>query len=286
MSAAEVVATTAVLLHGLCSTPDELMPVAAALRHAGHRVRPLLVPGYSFDPALVRQRATPYRQWLQVVIDEVSAQRALGQRVVLVGISAGAALALGAAMHCSGALQGLVLMSTTLRYDGWAVPRHQFLMPLALYTPLGRFWSYRERPPYGVKNPRVRQWIERELTTRRISCAGSAVIGVPHLRQHDLLRRRVMRELPRLRCPPVLVLHAREDEVAGPGNVALLERKLKTPSFRAIMLADSYHMISIDNDRLQVARETVHFIDSVAAHPPTAAGPAARGAEPHVHVHV
>ena len=257
--------TTALLLHGLCSTPDELMPVQGPLRDAGYRVVPLSVTGYSFDEARITQRATPYRQWLHDVAVESRRQHSLGQRVVLVGISAGAALALGAAMHCADVLDGLVLMSTTLQYDGWAVPRHHFLMPLALYTPLGRFWQYRERPPYGVKNPRVRRWIERELNARRVSRAGAAVIGVPHLREHDRLRRLVRRKLASFECPPVLALHATDDEVASPSNVSLLERRLRARSFRSVLLPDSHHMITIDNDRQRVVSETLAFMAEVSA---------------------
>ncbi|MDE2368219.1 MAG: alpha/beta fold hydrolase [Burkholderiales bacterium] len=269
--------TTALLLHGLCSTPDELMPVQTALADAGHRVLPLVVPGYSFDPAQQDQHASSYRLWVQFVAREARRQHGLGQRVVLVGISAGATLALAATAHCADVIDGLVLMSTTLHYDGWAIPSYHFLMPIALYTPLGRFWTYKERPPYGVKNPRVRRWIERELAARRVSRAGAAVIGVPHLREHDRMRRLVRRQLGALHCPPVLALHAHDDEVASPTNVALLERRLQAPSFRAVMLPNSHHMITIDNDRLQVVAETLRFVDAVATANPGGRPTHARG---------
>lgn len=257
--------TTTLLLHGLCSTPDELLPVQAALQRAGHRVLALRVPGYSY--AGETGVATPFTSWLRSVALAVREQRRHGRRVVLAGLSAGAALALGTAQQRGAAPDALVLMSTTLRYDGWAVPPWHRLLPLALYTPLGRLWRYRERPPYGVKNPRVRQWVAHELATRRISSAGAAVIGVPHLREHDRLRRLVTRRLAAFACPPVLALHACDDEVAGPANVALLQARLSTPSFRAVLLPDSHHMITIDNDRQQVAREIVAFVDAVAAAP-------------------
>ena len=155
-------------------------------------------------------------------------------------------------------------MSTTLRFDGWAIPRWQFLLPLALYTPLGRFWKYRERAPYGVKNERVRAWIERELRTRRISSAGSSVIGIAHMREHHRLMRHVRRQLGRVVCDHVLALHARQDEVASVGNLDLLARGVRSSSFRAVVLGDSYHMITIDNDRQQVVREAVDFAAAVS----------------------
>lgn len=269
------------LLHGLCSTPDELLPLQTALRARGVRVLPLQLAGYSFDAARGKQLASPWRGWVRAVADEVRLQHALGQTVVLAGISAGATLALATALHGTTSIAGLVLMSTPLKYDGWGVPSYHRLMPLALYTPLGRFWRYREQAPYGVKNERVRRWIERELQARRVSCAGAAVIDVPHLREHDRLRRWVRGSLSAYPCPPVLALHATDDEVASPANVALLERRLRTSSFRKVLLPDSHHMITIDNDRQQVVDEALQFVARLA--PPATA---LNGERPHDLAHL
>lgn len=256
--------TAVVLLHGLCSTPDELLTVQSALRSRGYAVHPLTIEGYSFDAGAPLQRATPYERWLDTVQAQVKALREQHDRVMLVGISAGSSLALGAAIRCGSDVDALVLMSTTLRFDGWAIPRTQFLLPLAFYTPLGRFWQYRERPPYGVKNERVRAWIERELRHRKVSRAGSSVIGVGHLREHDRLIRHVRRNLNNVQCDNVLALHAQQDEVASLANLDILARGLRCRAFRTVVVANSYHMITIDNDRQQVVRETVSFADAVA----------------------
>lgn len=256
--------TAVVLLHGLCSTPDELLTVQAGLRQRGYAVEPLSIDGYSFDAAAPMQRATPFVQWIDAIEARVDALRLQYDKVLLIGISAGASLALGAAIRCGRRIDALVLMSTTLRFDGWAIPRLHWLLPLAFYTPLGRFWQYREAPPYGVKNERVRAWIERELRARKISRAGSSVIGVDHLREHDRLIRHVRRHLNDVVCSDVLALHAQQDEVASLANLDLLARGLRCGNFRTVVLGNSYHMITIDNDRQQVVRETVAFTDAVA----------------------
>jgi carboxylesterase len=264
--------TAVVLLHGLCSTPDELLTVQSALRTSGYAVHPLSIEGYSFDADAPLQRAAPFERWLDAIEAQVKTLRQQHDRVMLIGISAGSSLALGAAIRCGTDVDALVLMSTTLRFDGWAIPRTQFLLPLAFYTPLGRFWQYRERPPYGVKNERVRAWIERELRHRKVSRAGSSVIGVGHLREHDRLIRHVRRNLNSVQCDNVLALHAQQDEVASVANLDILARGLRCRAFRTVVVANSYHMITIDNDRQQVVRETVSFADAVAhgtmpAHP-------------------
>ncbi len=256
--------TAVLLLHGLCSTPDELRAVDTPLRSLGYTVEALRVDGYAFDPAATVQTAAPWSGWIDAIERQVDAFRATHARVMLVGISAGATLALGTAIRCGTRVDALVLMSTPLRFDGWAIPRLHALLPLALYTPLGRFWRYRERPPYGVKNERVRAWIARELEARRISRAGSAVIDIGHLREHDRLLRHVRARLDQVVCARVLVLHAREDEVASLENVAILARGLRCGSFRAVVLGNSFHMITIDNDRHEVVRETTEFAAALA----------------------
>ena len=234
--------TAVILLHGLCSTPDELRPVESSLRSRGYSVQPLVIDGYSFDAQARTQRATSWVEWIDIIERHVDALRTTHDSVLLIGISAGASLALGAAIRCGDRIDGMVLMSTTLRFDGWAIPRRHFLLPLALYTPLGRFWRYRERAPYGVKNERVRAWIERELRTRRISSAGSSVIGIDHLREHARLIRHVRGELDRVTCRQVL----------------------RCSTLRFVVLGNSFHMITIDNDRQQVVQETVAFAASFA----------------------
>ena len=270
MTQATQPSTAVVLLHGLCSTPDELLSVNGPLRQIGCTVVPLQIAGYSFDAEHPEAPAQRFERWVEAVHACVRQQRESHQRVVLVGISAGAGLALSAAMDSATPVDGLVLMSTTLRYDGWAIPPWHFLLPLALYTPIGRFWQYREQPPYGVKNERIRAWIARELENRRVSRAGSATLGVSYLRENDRLLRRLRRNLGQVVCPHVLALHAEEDEVASLDNLRLLAVGLSSAavSLKTVTVRNSFHMISIDNDRQQVVRETVDFVRSLPASTP------------------
>ena len=93
----EVQRTAVVLLHGLCSTPDELLTVQSALRSRGYSVHPLSIEGYSFDANAPLQHAAPFERWIDAIQAEVKALRTQHDRVMLIGISAGSSLALGAA---------------------------------------------------------------------------------------------------------------------------------------------------------------------------------------------
>ena len=125
-----------VLLHGLCSSPQELLSVDEAVKGAGYATVSMHIPGYSFEQTKNKQVAKSFQGWIDFVEGEVYKLKAKYPRVVLAGISAGANVALGVAVKNSALIDGLVLMSTPLILDGWNIPFYHFLFPLALYTPI------------------------------------------------------------------------------------------------------------------------------------------------------
>ena len=240
-----------------------------ALRHYGYHPVRLALKGYTYDASQPEQSATGFGSWLRAVVKTTKRLRQEHERVFVAGISAGATVALGAALMDPDSIDGLILMSLPLKLDGWNIPCYQFLLPLVLYTPLGRFWRYRESDPYGVKDARVRASIENELTSRRISSAGAAVLGVPHLRENHRLQRWVKKQLASCKAHlPLLALHAREDEVASLANLDLLKRHWTPSRLAAVILENSYHMITLDHDRVRVCEEILDFLRRREVQPP------------------
>jgi carboxylesterase len=93
-----------------------------------------------------------------------------------------------------------------------------------------------------------------------VSQAGASVLEVAHLREHDRLRRYVMKHLAKADLPRALVVHAREDEVASLSNVRWLEKNCQLGQIQVVLLDNSYHMITIDNDREQVCEASLDFL--------------------------
>ena len=244
-----------VLLHGLCSSALEVRSFAQSLRRHGLQVVMPEVPGYSAACAADIDGRTDFRKWIDSVQRIV--EKTAARDVHLCGVSMGATLALAVAAQCH-RVKSLSLVSTTLFYDGWNVSRWRFLLPLAYHTPIGRFYAYRETPPYGVKNLRVRGWIENQLANRTLSDAGAATIAIPSLRQAHRLIRHVKQVLPAISVP-VLTIHAREDDVASLSNPAYVARRIGSPLLSQVIVEDSYHMISLDNDRDKAAGLTSRF---------------------------
>jgi carboxylesterase len=253
------------LLHGLCSSTLEVRLFARTLRgHGFHVVTPTL-PGYSAEIANAGgDGAVPdFRHWVRDTCAELDRLAAVCDEVSICGVSLGATLALAVAAERPTSLCGLSLISTTLFFDGWNVSRWHFLLPLAYYTPLGHWYRYRETPPYGVQNERVRAWIAAQLDRGSLSSAGASTIPTVSLKEADRLIRHVKRTLAQVRAP-ALMIHAQEDDVASVANVDYVRRRIGSEVFREFVVSDSYHMITLDNDRELAALKTAQFFGIAA----------------------
>ena len=253
-----------VLLHGLCSSPLDVRPFARALREHGlHPVTPALA-GYGttgLEPPVLAA-ACDYRRWIDAVTEEVDRLALTYSEVTVCGESLGATLALAVAAERPG-LDALSLISTTLFFDGWNVSRWAFLLPLLYYTPLGRIYHYREKPPYGVKNKLVRALVAGQLERRPFSPPAAPAIPVDHLREADRLIRHVKNSLCRIKTPTLLI-HSREDDLSSLANVRYVQTRIGSERVAIVIVSDSYHMITLDNDGEFAAGKTIRFFDEVA----------------------
>jgi carboxylesterase len=248
------------LLHGLCANPLELMPLGRVLREAGYVVQIPALAGYGVaaegQAAGQRPRVPDYEQWLAMARAHYAALAVRHRTVVLGGLCMGAVLALGlAAEHPPDAL---LLVSTTLHFDGWNVSPWRRLLPLAYLPPLRNWLSFRETSPFGLKNERLRAWVAQAMASSQVSAAGAARMPAASLYQASRLLRHVRARLGQIDAP-ALVLHASEDDVAGPRSVRELQQRLgRAPEVQ--WFHDSYHMLTLDNERVAVAAAARDFL--------------------------
>lgn len=241
------------LLHGLSSTPLELRYLARTLGREGFAASAPVIPGYSQGSA-----EAPYEDWIRgalAAFDDLSARYA---RVSVCGLSMGATLALAVASERPAA-QALVLLSTTLSYDGWAIPWYRFLLNWAYFTPLRHHWRYREAEPFGLKNEALRAKVARAMQKDAVSEVGPATISLPAIYHASRLVACVRREMHRI-TSDCLIVHAIDDETSNPTNAENVARCVQSKFLRSVYLDDSYHMITVDNEREIVAREVVVFL--------------------------
>lgn len=241
------------LLHGLSSSPREVAYLAREWHRAGFTVYAPIIDQYSLDPASPDASA-----WIRGACAAFDALSARCTHVSISGLSMGATLALAVA-HERPAAVAVATLSVTLTYDGWAIPWYHFLLDWIYYTPLRHRWRYHEQPPFGLKNEALRMRVARAMTRETFSDIGPSSIALPAIHEASRLARQVRRMLPQITMP-CLVIHAIDDETAGPRNAFEVISRISSETVRAIYLDNSYHMISCDNDRETVAREVVTFL--------------------------
>lgn len=269
--------TAVLLLHGLYSNPNEMSPLGKELEKAGYRVAIPHLQGYTVcaEDVLDRRFArSPWEDWyaqVETVFDELRQQH---RRVVVGGLCIGADLALHLAAQRGLQVAAVLALATTLYYDGWGIPWYSFLLPLGYHTPLRHIYTYRERAPFGLKNPRVRARVERDMREREVSAAGASELPLNGIYQAQRLIGSIKKELPQV-VSPTLVIHSREDDVASLRSPEQVYRRISAERRRKVVLDDSYHIITLDNERRRVSSEALDFLAQVLGAPAAARLPRA-----------
>lgn len=250
------------LIHGLQGVPTEMLTLAKRLHKAGYSVCVPHFKGYGYTEGDTAHSVTPWRDWRAQVMLELHDMKRRYQTVSVGGLCIGAVLALSVAEEASASISGLSLLATTLFYDGWSIPWYRFMLPLGYYTPLRYLYAYKEREPFGLKNPQLRRWVAREMSHKTSSIAGASNLTLPAIHEAELLIKSVRRNLHKV-TSPALIIHAVEDDVSTPRSADFVTTHIGSSTVHKVMLHDSYHMITLDNERERVADESIKFFDGI-----------------------
>ncbi|MEJ4043045.1 alpha/beta hydrolase [Erwinia sp. SLM-02] len=243
------------LIHGLTGTPKEMDSVGMRLHRYGFTVSIPVLPGHCSDMKALLQ--SDRRDWLRAIAAEYQRLAREGYQVFAGGLSAGASMGIILAHHFP-EIRGLALYAITLKCNGWAVSRFSFMLPLLLKIPLFRNrYHFQEAPPYGIKNAQLRERIEMKLQSGDSSAAGHTNTPGIMLREVLRLAGEAKQVMPTTRVPALLI-HAREDDVTDISNSRYVERHYGGKT-AFIQLEESYHLVTIDQERQQVAEATARF---------------------------
>lgn len=247
-----------VLFHGICSTPLEFSSLNHYLTQNGFKVITPTIKGYSHGDG----PSSNWEDWLadaveiikNLIVDNPNAKVSVG------GISMGAIIAMAVAQNLD-EIYSLVLLSAILKPDGWAIPWYRSLIPLGMLLGLGEKIKYPEQEPFGVKNPQMRALIKRSLKNKKVSEAGGDEMSIKHLYQGSKLCEHVTRHLPEITAH-TLVIQAIDDEIGTVKNTQTILSGVSSKNVRVIYLGNSYHMITVDNERETVNFEIAHFLET------------------------
>jgi carboxylesterase len=225
----------AVLCHGLTGMPGSLREWAEGLAAAGLTVRVPRLPGHG--TRWQDANKVTYEDWyaeLERAFDEV---RAVCDRVFVMGLSMGGTLTLRLAELRGDDIAGVVVVNPSL----FTLRKESKLLPvLRLFVP--------SMPPVGndVKKPGV---VEPAYDRLPLKAAY----------QLSKLWKLTNADLDRL-TQPLLVFTSRDDHLVEPVNSDRLMARAASTDKKQIVLEDSYHVATMDNDLPLILEETLAFV--------------------------
>jgi len=248
--------TGVLLIHGLGGTPTEMKNLAMRVSEAGVTVACCQLTGHCGTENDLA--ATSWREWYASTEAALSELEERCDTIIVGGLSMGALLsALLAARHPT-RVHGILMLAPTLWYDGWAMPWYAFM---AKFMPKG--FRAAEREPYGLKDERIRRMVLSSMTNGDSFEAG--VFSTPAQSVRELARLvKVLKPELRSVLQPTLLVQAREDDIASLSNAHYLQRHLGG-LVETLILNDSYHLVTIDRQRMLVSDRVRTFVKTLAA---------------------
>lgn len=233
----------------MTGSPDELLPLAAALAAAGHAVETPLLAGHGGEVAALAP--TRWTDWLASANAALSAAAASGP-VAIVASSAGGLLALNLAATRPRDVSGLVLLATptSLSLMTTLQIRLRLLVPDAL-RPAG--WNVIVKPHGPDVSDRSMAAGLRSLPAYPLQTLGQLLDMMADARTqvHQVTQ-------------PVLVVHGDLDAVVSRAQVDALAASLdRAARVERLDLPASAHLVGIDRDRVFLQQRVVSFLDSL-----------------------
>lgn len=256
--------TGVLLIHGLGGTPVEMKTLAQKIADTGATVYCCQLAGHCGTEQDLA--VSKWQDWYESVEAALAELETRCDTVVVGGLSMGALLAAMLAAREPERVHGLLMLAPTLWYDGWAIPWYSFLLKIArvlIDTPVADYFPMAEREPYGIKDERIRMIILRAMSSGDSSSAGLLRTPPRALRELWRLVKTLKPELCNVH-QHTLLIHAREDDIAGLSNAHYLQRHLGG-LVDTLILNDSYHLVTIDKQRTIVIERVKTYISALVA---------------------
>jgi carboxylesterase len=228
-----------------------MRPLGEALAARGFPVRGVLLPGHGTTVEDLGR--TRWTDWRDAVVGEAERLAAETRAVAAVGMSLGGLLALHLAATRPDLARALVVCGTPIES---AALRVRLLPWLARVPWFAARWA--TIPKRGDGGPDIADPVARAASTSYRAMPLAAILELL------ALQRVVRAELGRVR-QPALLLHGRHDHNAPVASMVRLRQKLGSRTVEAHVLERSWHVVTLDYERDEVARLTADFLERVEA---------------------
>lgn len=247
------------LLHRLCGTPTEMRFVANGLAKAGYTVScPQLAGHCGSDSKLKSSTWTDWYRSAEAALDDLRQECDV---VIAGGLSTGAVLALMLAAKNPAKVQATSLLAPTLWLNGWMIPWYARLFGAVRLRRLAGLFHFPHHAPYGIKDPKIRDFISKLRASRGSAEAGHPVTPGEAIFEHRQLSKAAQSMASYVRQPS-LIVHPLEDDYAGMSNAIWLRDTL-AGDVDMVVLDDCYHLVTVDRQRHLVVEAIDRFAQAL-----------------------
>lgn len=233
-----------VLCHGFTGTPQSLRDWGVALAAAGYTVRLPLLPGHG--TRWQDMNATTWTDWYGAVDAAFTELRATCDHVFVMGLSMGGGLALRLAEEHGDDVAGVVVVNPSVAGTDW---RLKYLLP----------WLRHVVPTFPGVASDIKKSGPVELAYDRSPLhAGYSLTRLWQV---------VAADLPKV-TQPLVVLRSVEDHIVPAASGELVIAKAGSTDKTEVLLHDSYHVATLDNDAELIVKTSLDFVERVLASSP------------------
>jgi carboxylesterase len=227
------------LCHGFTGSPQSLRDWAQALADAGYTVRLPLLPGHG--TRWQEMNRTRWTDWYAAVDAAFGELRAGCDAVFVVGLSMGGALALRLAQEHGSDVAGVVVVNPSVSGED---PRMRLVLP----------WARHVVPSFPGVASDIKKPGPTELAYDR-----SPLHAAHSLTQ---LWKVVSGDLGRV-TQPLLLLRSAVDHVVPASSSARVLAGVASTDVTEVVLQDSFHVATLDNDAELIVKTSLDFIGRV-----------------------
>jgi len=227
------------LCHGFTGSPQSLRPWAEHLAAAGFRVSLPLLPGHGTHWKDLQ--STTWEDWYAELDKALRKLRDGCDAVFVAGLSMGGGLALRLAEVHGAALDGVIVVNPSVKRNA----SKEALIPLLA----------RVLPAFPGIASDIKQPGSTEVAYDKVPLKAALSL--------TRLWAAVQADLPKVEIP-LLLFRSPQDHVVHPSNSALVLEKVGSTDVTEVLLPDSYHVATLDNDARTIFEGTVEFVRRLA----------------------
>jgi carboxylesterase len=227
------------LCHGFTGTPQSLRPWGEHLAAAGYSIELPLLPGHGTSWQDMNRRT--WQEWYGCVDAALSTLRERCSTTFVAGLSMGGCLALRLALERPADVAGLILVNPAVRFENRLLPALPLLRRIT--ASVAGIGSDIKKP--GALESAYDRTPLHALASNLAMCA-DVVPRLPNVTQ------------------PMLLLRSATDHVVPASSSALILRTVSSSDATQIVLEDSYHVATLDNDADRIVKESLAFISRLS----------------------